>query len=99
MSKKNQSAFPHLQYTAQGHIVADSSGMTLRQYAAIKLRVPDSGEEWIDAMIKQSLRDEFAAKAMAAFMASPMATEEWIEKHAAESAYGAADAMLSARGK
>jgi hypothetical protein len=35
-------------------------GMTLRQYAAIKLKVPDSGLDWLDAMIVQSLRDDFA---------------------------------------
>lgn len=29
-------------------------GMTLRQYAAIKLKVPDSGEAWLDAMIVES---------------------------------------------
>lgn len=39
-------------------------GMTLRQYAAIKLKTPDSGTDWLDAMIVKSLRDEFAAKAM-----------------------------------
>ena len=38
-------------------------GMTLRQYAAIKLRVPNSGTDWLDEMIRTSLRDEFAAKA------------------------------------
>lgn len=42
------------------------SGMTLRQYAAIKLRVPNSGTDWLDDMIRASLRDEFAAKAMVA---------------------------------
>jgi len=26
-------------------------GMTLRQYAAIKLKVPDSGTDWLDEMI------------------------------------------------
>jgi hypothetical protein len=30
-------------------------GMTLRQYAAIKLRVPESGEPWLDDMIRKSL--------------------------------------------
>lgn len=35
-------------------------GMTLRQYAAIKLKVPDSGEDWLDDMILASLRDDFA---------------------------------------
>ena len=39
------------------------SGMTLRQCAALKLRVPDSGLEWLDAMIRKSRRDEFAEQA------------------------------------
>jgi len=29
-------------------------GVTLRQYAAIKLRVPDSGTDWLDEMIVKS---------------------------------------------
>ena len=32
------------------------SGMTLRQYAAIKLCVPDSGLPWLDEMIVKSRR-------------------------------------------
>jgi len=39
-------------------------GMTLRQYAAINLRVPNSGTDWLDEMIRQSVRGELAAKAM-----------------------------------
>ncbi len=31
--------------------IVDSKGMTLRQYAAIKLCVPDSGLPWLDDMI------------------------------------------------
>lgn len=38
-------------------------GMTLRQYAAIKLRVPNSGTDWLDEMIRTSLRDDLAAQA------------------------------------
>lgn len=37
-------------------------GMSLRQYAVIKLRVPDSGVEWLDEMIRTSLRDQFAGQ-------------------------------------
>lgn len=40
------------------------NGLSAREYAAIKLRVPDSGTEWLDAMIRKSLRDDFAAKAV-----------------------------------
>jgi hypothetical protein len=36
--------------------LAVGSGMTLRQYAAIKLCVPDSGLPWLDEMIVQSRR-------------------------------------------
>ena len=47
------------------------AGMTLRQYAAIKLRVPNSGTDWLDEMIRTSLRDEFAAKAVQAYFTDP----------------------------
>ena len=33
-----------------------SEGMTLRQYAAIKLKVPNSGTDWLDEMIEESNR-------------------------------------------
>ena len=43
-------------------------GMSLRQYAAIKLREPNSGTDWLDDMIRESLRNEIAAKAMHQFL-------------------------------
>lgn len=36
--------------------------LTARQYAAIHLRVPESGEPWLDEMIEQSRRDAFAGQ-------------------------------------
>jgi len=42
--------------------VNDQAGMSLRTYAAIKLRVPDSGTDWLDTMIRQARRDEFAGQ-------------------------------------
>jgi hypothetical protein len=74
-------------------------GMTLRQYAAIKLRVPDSGNDWLDKMIWQSQRDEFAAKAMQGLITSRHTDYEngWYdEESVASSAYKMADAMLEA---
>ena len=44
-------------------------GMTLRQYAAIKLRVPDSGLAWLDHMIPASRRAEYAGLAMQGMLA------------------------------
>ena len=41
-----------------------ATGLSVRQYAAIQLKVPSSGTDWLDDMIRKSLRDDFAAKAM-----------------------------------
>ena len=74
----------------------EQEGMTLREYAAIKLRVPESGTDWLDEMIRESVRDEFAAKAMQGMLSTDRfgtASEETI----ADWAYEQADAMLRAR--
>ena len=71
-------------------------GMTLRQYAAIKLRVPDSGTDWLDEMIRKSVRDELAARAMQGFAAAENPGWKSMD-HIAETAYEWADAMLRAK--
>jgi hypothetical protein len=81
---KMEQAFPNPHRT-------DMTGMTMQQYAAIKLKVPDSGTDWLDEMIRQSLRDDFAAKAM--LRTSVGSSYEQLAK----TAYEIADAMLKAR--
>lgn len=80
---------------------AHNTGMSLRQYAAITLRVPNSGTDWLDAMIRESLRGELAAKAMQGFLTGLMADGTACTKKdvpaVADSAYMMADAMLTAR--
>ena len=83
---KMEQAFPNPHRT-------DMTGMTLRQYAAIKLKVPNSGTDWLDDMIRQSLKDDFAAQAMNAFLSRPGSP---FEKDA-EYAYKMAGAMMRAR--
>jgi hypothetical protein len=74
-------------------------GTTLRQYAAIKLKVPDSGTDWLDDMIRQSLRDDFAAKAMQAYITAWAINREHplFDETTSQSAYMVADAMLKSR--
>lgn len=75
-------------------------GMTLRQYAAIKLCVPDSGTDWLDKMIRESLRNEMAAKAMQGMAGSHGYCERgWDQKDLAGQAYELADATIGARGE
>lgn len=71
-------------------------GMTLRQYAAIHLRVPSSGTDWLDAMILEAKRDEVAAKAMESMM-TQWATHPQVSREYAINAYEQADAMLKVR--
>lgn len=81
-----------------------SGGMTLRQYAAIKLKVPDSGIGWLDLMIKTSLRDDFAGRVIAGLVLNPIPhAEEFVKPsshggvfadYLAHTAYLMADAML-----
>lgn len=81
----------------------DQEGMTLRQYAAIKLRVPDSGCDWLDAMIEKASRDDFAAKAMQGILAACLEEPDWTadesDSAVARNAYNIADAMLKERTK
>ena len=44
-------------------------GITLRQYAAINLKVPNSGIPELDDMIRESLRDQLSGQALAAWSA------------------------------
>ena len=81
-------------------------GMSLRQYAAIKLRVPDSGLPWLDEMIEKSNRDWFAGMALPSVVAvieNPKHRDglpiELVPDVVAETAYLFADAMLNARSK
>jgi hypothetical protein len=47
-----------------------SPGLTIRQYAAIHLGVPESGIDWLDEMIVKANRDKIAGQAMAAIIST-----------------------------
>jgi len=72
----------------------DITGMTLREYAAIKLKVPNSGTDWLDDMIRQSLRDDFAAEVMPEIY---QRVQSGGFERVAKLSYEIADAMLKAR--
>lgn len=50
---KDGPAFPA--ENALGHT---STGMSVREYAAIHLKVPDSGVDWLDEMIQESKKNQ-----------------------------------------
>jgi len=111
MSEKTETggpAFP-VGFQKEG-CIAMKGGMTIREYAAIKLRVPNSGTDWLDEMIRESLQDELAAKAMQGLISNDQDYEiwgDWIENGFedrqsivnvyAEAAYEIAGALLKAQ--
>lgn len=94
---KDMPAFPVQGLTVEGVASWPFSGMTLRQYAAIKLRVPDSGDEWLNDLIRQALRDEFARTAMQSVLTEEFPHSVSYPQHCADTAYKIADALLAAR--
>ena len=67
-------------------------GMTLRDYACIHLRVPDSEHEWLNDIIRKAQRDELATKAMQALIQARGGVGS-----VCSDAYEYADLMLKAR--
>lgn len=90
---------PGLSNLPNGDYIYPECGMSLRQYAAIKLRVPNSGTEWLDEMICTSLRDDLAAKAMQAIWSClhPDVVRSEAIVFTAKDAHLLADAMFAAR--
>jgi hypothetical protein len=78
MSDKSKPAFPQ---DLQGRRGDDPwlQGITLREYAAIKLRVPDSGDAELDAMILESRKLDYAGFAMQGLISCPDTTDMSVE--------------------
>lgn len=92
-------AFPAICRSING--VPLSPGMTMRQYAAIHLNVPESGCDWLDEMIIKSNKDDLATNAIQGFCANPSAMPQRQEHfdNMSQDAYRMADAMLKERNK
>lgn len=89
-------AFPVQEFNADGTPATLMVGMTLRQYAAIHLRVPNSGDDWLDDMIREARWNELTAKVMQGLAADPNFVSE--PDVVADISCKWATAMLAARG-
>ena len=72
--------------------------LTVRQSAAILLRVPESGDPELDAMIRKAQRRDLAAQAMQGILNNPKAVVQvgWECRSLARNCLDIADALLSA---
>ena len=74
--------------TYQGHSNID--GFTKRERACIDLRIPESGDAELDALIEKARRQDFAAKAMQGLLSS--ASGEYVPMDVAT---GIADELIA----
>lgn len=87
MTKSDDSpAFPITLTPGEARDDELDDGMTFRQYAAIHLKVPDSGDDWLDEMIWEARRLDFAGQALQRAMDTGVPCEV---------AYEIADAMMA----
>lgn len=73
MSDLNEAAFARPR--SEGTIKS-SIGLTKREYAAIHLRVPMSGNPELDDMIREAQRNELQPWAMQAQISSPLVSDD-----------------------
>jgi len=88
---------PALPITTSSHI--HENGMTLREYAAIHLKVPNSGNPELDEMIDKSVWRDYAAAAMSGLIPLDTEYENRSPSGTAREASEYADAMLAERAK
>lgn len=104
MTKENETsggpAFPHIDIIDENGQGQTYEGLTKREYAAIHLKQPNSGEPWLDDMIRQAKRDEFAGMALRGLLSDHRNTHDLndpLDKELAKASYAMANAMMEGR--
>ena len=69
-------------------------GLTKKEYAAIHLRIPESGVDWLDRMIAKAEKRDLAVKFLQGDLANPN-TAFISDRRAAEINLAAADSMIA----
>jgi hypothetical protein len=94
MNNPDLPALPANQLNHDGSVYDQYYGLSRREYAAIHLRVADSGAQWLDKMIEASIRNKLAAQAMQAMETERCSNPTRIREHAA-TAYAWADEIIA----
>jgi hypothetical protein len=92
---KIQKLIPEVEKLVFAFPSGNGPGMTAKQYAAIRLKVPRSGDANIDAMIRESRRAEFMGQAFAGYCVMHPDTDRIVPGWTAELCCEMADAMIA----
>lgn len=69
-------------------------GLSQRAHVAIELRIPESGEVWLDDMIKKANRRDLAQSAMKSMVSNPTVIKAWSLNKLIDRVYDLADEFL-----
>lgn len=94
MSELNKPAMPNT-VRIDDERFSNLRGMTLRQYAAIQLRVPMSGDDELDSMIREARRLDIATSALKGEIARSTYGIEDHPRDMAESAFEYSKALIA----
>jgi len=98
MKDNSMQAFPIPMGIGNGKYNDCFPGMTLREYACIKLKVPETGKKWLDEIINKSVRNDLAGQALNSIADGVIRQRDKAEV-TAEISYRLADAMIKQRSK
>ncbi|MBO6739003.1 MAG: hypothetical protein JJ916_04000 [Phycisphaerales bacterium] len=90
LSQETIEVLRELRDAAEPDLSAPHYTLTQRERVAMELRVPESGTDWIDEMIRKSRRDRLIEASLAGFSANP-GSSEWSYEQAAEYSIKQAD--------
>lgn len=78
----------------KGDLFKQCPGITVRQYAAIHLRLAASGDDWLDLMIRQANLRDIATAALAGMLGGETDTSSYQDDAAARRACRMAEHLL-----
>lgn len=93
MIDKNHPAFQQYVFDHAEKNFITTGGFNAQEYAAIHLKVPNSGTDWLDKMIETSLRNDMIASIMTGLQAN-VGANQWKQSKFAQIAVETADTLM-----
>lgn len=94
MENGNKPAFPTPHMNEFGQIRYSKHGLTKREYACIKLGIPETGYSELDELIRKSERKRIAAMVMQGILSNSSLIDTVIWQWLAKESVNAADELL-----
>jgi len=93
MIEKKHPAFQQYVFDHKEGTFIATGGFNAQEYAAIHLKVPNSGSDWLDEMIRTSLRNDMVASIMSGLQAN-IGANDWKQSKFAQITVDTANTLM-----